>query len=174
MFLYKKNIIKSRAFPFTREGECKNSIALIGIGGNVGDSKRRFIKLLVKLRRDKLLKVLSTSIIFKNPPFGYLEQDDFYNSVILVSTSLSPFELLRYLQRVERYFRRKREFKNSPRTLDLDIIFYNKQRIDKRNLKIPHYDWQNRKSVLIPIKYLKGKRCLKRVLSPQHLKRLIS
>jgi 2-amino-4-hydroxy-6-hydroxymethyldihydropteridine diphosphokinase len=177
-FIYKKidsskAIIKSRLFPLRVDRECKNVI-VIGVGGNLGDSKRRFIKLIFKLRRDGLIKPLSTSIIFKNPPFGYLNQPDFYNTLILASTSLSPKESLRYLQRVENHFRREREFKNSPRTLDLDIIFYNKRVIESQFLRVPHYDWQNRESILLPLKYLKGRRCLKRVLSPLIQKRLMS
>ena len=161
----KKEIIKSKLYPKRYNKVCKNSVALIGIGGNIGDVKRRFNKLLIKFNKDRLVKVLATSIIFKNPPFGYLEQDYFYNSLILIDTKLSPIRLLKYLQRVEFYFRRKREFKDGPRTLDLDIIFYEKKHISKgRVLIVPHPNWQDRESVLLPLGYLKGAKCLKRVL----------
>ena len=171
----KKEIIKSSLYPKKFNNSCKNSVALIGIGGNIGDVKRRFEKLLFKFKKDKLVKVLATSIIFKNPPFGYLEQNYFYNSLILIDTKLSPIRLLKYLQRVEYYFRRKREFKDGPRTLDLDIIFYEKKEIAKGTvLIVPHPNWQDRESVLLPLGYLKGAKCLKRVLSHQHQKRHIN
>ncbi len=161
----KKEVIKSSHYPRVYSNRCKNSVALIGIGGNIGDVKRRFKKLFFRLKRDKLVKVLATSIIFKNPPFGYLEQDYFYNSLILVDTKLLPIKLLKYLQKVELDFKRKRDFKDSPRTLDLDIIFYEKNRISKvPTLIVPHPHWQNRESVLLPLAYLKGAKCLKRVL----------
>jgi 2-amino-4-hydroxy-6-hydroxymethyldihydropteridine diphosphokinase len=161
----RKEIIKSRNFPRVFGSKCKNSTALIGVGGNLGDCKRRFNKLLVKLQRDKQLKVLASSIIFKNPPFGYLKQDYFFNTLFLIDTKLSPIELLVYLQRVEKHFGRVRLFKDAPRTLDLDIIFYEKEKIKKvPKLIIPHPHWKDRESVTLPLKYLKGLKCLKRVL----------
>jgi len=173
-FLYLKNrdktqIIKSRNFPFyTKKYDCKNGVILIGVGGNLGDTKRRFNRLLLKLKRDGFLKIIATSVIYKNPPFGYLEQPFFYNTLLLVQSNLKPLELLRYTQRVEKYFKREREFKNSPRTLDLDIIFYKDKSINKApKLIVPHPFWSKRDSVLIPLKVLKGNRCLKRVLLHQ-------
>ncbi len=168
--------IKGEKFPFyTKKYNCKNGTILIGVGGNIGDSKRRFNKLLIKLKRDGLLKVIATSIIYKNPPFGYLEQPFFYNTLLLVQSNLKPLELLRYTQRVENYFKRKREFKDSPRTLDLDIIFYKNKKIDNApKLIVPHPHWSKRDSVLVPLKVLKGNRCLKRVLLHQHLHKHIN
>jgi len=170
-YLYKslksnKKIIKSKLFPKIYKNRCsKKNVALIGIGGNIGDVKRRFIRLIFKFKRDSLVDILESSIIFKNPPFGYLEQNWFFNTLILIDTSLSAMELLNYLQRVERYFRRKREFKDGPRTLDLDIILFNKSKINKDpKLLVPHPSWCKRESVILPLSYLKGKRCLKRVL----------
>jgi 2-amino-4-hydroxy-6-hydroxymethyldihydropteridine diphosphokinase len=161
-------IIKSKNFPSNTK-KYKNAIALIGVGGNLGDSKRRFNHLLIKLKKDGLVKVVATSIIYKNPPFGYLQQPFFYNTLLLVSSNLKPLELLRYTQSVEKHFKRKREFKDSPRTLDLDIIFYKKTKIDMApKLIVPHPHWSKRDSVLVPLKYLKGNRCLKRVLLQQH------
>jgi len=158
-------IIKSCNFPKIFTTHCQNSVALIGVGGNVGDCKRRFSRVLVKLKRDKKFKVIATSIIFKNPPFGYLEQADFFNTLFLIDTKMYPMELLEYLQRVENHFGRVREFKDSPRTLDLDIIFYEKRKINKSpKLIIPHPHWRDRESVTLPLAYLKGLKCLKRVL----------
>jgi len=159
-------IIKSKNFPFnTNKYKCNNGAILIGVGGNLGDSKRRFNHLLFKLKRDGLIKVIATSVIYKNPPFGYLKQPFFYNTLLLATTNLKPLELLRYTQKIEKHFKRKREFKDSPRTLDLDIIFYKNQKVNNApKLIIPHPHWSKRESVLIPLKVLKGNKCLKRVL----------
>ena len=160
-----KQLIKSRNFPKEFASCSGGKVALIGVGGNVGDVKREFNKLLVKFRIDALVKLLNTSIIYKNPPFGYLEQAYFYNTVILLETKLQPMELLRYLQSVEKYFGRKRLFKDAPRTLDLDIIFYEKRHIrNSTKLVVPHPHWSKRDSVLLPLKFLKGAKCLARVL----------
>jgi len=126
-------------------------IATIGIGGNVSNVLRRFNHLVFKFRRDKAVQVLKTGFILKNPPFGYTQQEDFYNSVILVGTSMQPKELLAYLMRVEKYFSRKRTFKNAPRTLDLDILFFDNRVVHTPKLIIPHPHWQERDSVVIPL-----------------------
>ena len=53
--------------------------AIIGVGANIGDVKRRFAHLKVFFRRDRRVNISKISSILKNPPFGFLNQDDFYN-----------------------------------------------------------------------------------------------
>lgn len=123
----------------------------IGVGGNILDVKRRLEKLYIFLNRDKRVAIQKVSSILKNPPFGFLDQDYFYNSVIVLKTSMLPMQFLDYLMRVEKRFLRKRSFKDAPRTLDLDIIFYDNVIVNKPRLKIPHPHWHERESVLIPL-----------------------
>jgi 2-amino-4-hydroxy-6-hydroxymethyldihydropteridine diphosphokinase len=132
--------------------------ALIGVGGNTGDVLRRFEHLFWVIKRSNKATILSSAPILLNPPFGILEQPYFYNTLLLLRTSLSPIELLDYLQHIENKFRRKRVVRNGPRTLDLDIIFYDDIQMDSPRLKIPHPEWMKRDSVLIPMKYMKGRR----------------
>ena len=147
-------VIKSRQYPafFKSQGGHK---ALLGIGGNIGDVIRRFEHLLVFLTRSHFVRVIETAPILKNPPFGYTEQPDFYNSLLLVETQLTPKALLRYVLRVERLFGRKRSFKDAPRTLDIDIIFYEDVVMDTPTLTLPHPGWKQRASVLIPLAMMK-------------------
>lgn len=155
--LDKKNtLLKSNHFPavFKRKGGHK---VLLGIGGNIGDVVRRFEHLLYFLKRSPLLCVVETAPILKNPPFGYKEQADFYNSLLLIETRLTPRELLRYILGVEKVFGRKRLFKDAPRTLDIDILFYENVKMDTKNLTLPHPEWMKRSSVLIPLLHMKGK-----------------
>ncbi|MEA1956061.1 MAG: 2-amino-4-hydroxy-6-hydroxymethyldihydropteridine diphosphokinase [Campylobacterota bacterium] len=126
-------------------------LATIGIGGNVGDVKRRFEHLFIEFKREKRVKLISSSLILKNPPFGYVTQDDFFNSIMILQTNMQPLAFLDYLLRVEKKFGRKRSFANAPRTLDLDIIFFDNRIIDKPRLKIPHPSWSKRESVVIPL-----------------------
>jgi 2-amino-4-hydroxy-6-hydroxymethyldihydropteridine diphosphokinase len=128
--------------------------AVVGIGGNVGDMRRRFHRLFVVLERERRVDLLQTAPILKNPPFGYLEQDDFYNSVLELSTSMQPRAFLRYLLHLEKRFGRRRSFANAPRTLDLDILFFDGRVINKADLQVPHPHWQERQSVVIPLSYL--------------------
>lgn len=128
------------------------------MGGNIGDVVRRFEHLYWFFKRSRYVTLLESAPILRNPPFGFLEQPDFCNSIVLLSTSLTPRELMRYLLRVEKRFGRKRSIKDGPRTLDLDILFYDDIQIDTKELTIPHPEWMNRDSVLIPLKYMKGRR----------------
>ncbi|MFA6191320.1 MAG: 2-amino-4-hydroxy-6-hydroxymethyldihydropteridine diphosphokinase [Sulfurimonas sp.] len=127
----------------------------VGIGGNVGDVKRRFEHLFNYLKKEKRVELLQTSLILKNPPFGFANQDDFFNSIIVVQISMQPMQFLGYLMRLETRFARKRSFANAPRTLDLDIIFFDKRVVKSEKLTIPHASWSSRESVLIPLSELK-------------------
>ncbi len=125
--------------------------ATVGIGGNLGDVKRRFEHLFNYLKKDKQVSLVRTSLILKNPPFGFIDQDDFFNSIIVLNTNMQPVAFLAYLMRLEKKFGRKRSFANAPRTLDLDIIFFDNRVVNLNKLKIPHLEWFKRESVLIPL-----------------------
>ncbi len=125
---------------------------ILGIGGNVGDVSRRMEHLLIYLGRLSQVKVVQSGVILKNPPFGYTQQDDFYNTVLDVATSLPARVFLRVLWRIEKRFGRVRSFANAPRTLDLDMIFFDNRTIDYPELKIPHPHWEKRSSVVIPLR----------------------
>ncbi|MDR1615001.1 MAG: 2-amino-4-hydroxy-6-hydroxymethyldihydropteridine diphosphokinase [Campylobacteraceae bacterium] len=143
---------KTKFFPVSKASrdEFKHE-AFIGVGGNIGDTKKRFDALYRYFLSSKLLHVKKTSPILQNPPFGYLKQDDFFNAVILVQTSMSAQKLLKFLLHTEKIFGRKRSFKDAPRTLDLDIIFFDTAKIMQKNIIIPHPKWQERLSVLLPL-----------------------
>ncbi len=143
-------------FPYNAKRKTKNRHrALLGIGGNVGDVLRRFEYLFVFFERSPLIDIVETAPILKNPPFGYLEQDDFLNTLILVETELSAQALLRYVLHTEKRFGRKRLFKDGPRTLDIDIIFYDTASVESERLTLPHPGWMQRPSVLIPLAMMK-------------------
>ena len=145
-------VYRGVSFPYTSKHISKKRYTVVvGIGGNIADTKRRFEKLFVYMRRSLFADILKTSFLLKNPPFGYTDQDFFYNGIMVLKTDLRPKMFLRYLLNVEKKFRRKRSFKDAPRTLDLDIIFYEDEFIESKNLTIPHKDWKNRVSVILPL-----------------------
>ncbi|MDQ7046771.1 MAG: 2-amino-4-hydroxy-6-hydroxymethyldihydropteridine diphosphokinase [Sulfurovum sp.] len=148
-------LLFTQHFPSTSKHKAGHR-ALLGIGGNIGDVLRRFEHLLQYLKSSPFISVIETAPILKNPAFGYTEQADFYNSLLWVETQLTPKALLRYVLRVEKVFGRKRLFKDGPRTLDIDIIFYENVKMDTKKLIIPHPEWMKRNSVLIPLSYMKG------------------
>lgn len=128
---------------------------VIGVGGNLGDTAARFDRMVDYLRRSGRIRPLGTSPLLKNPPFGYLDQPDFLNGVMVAETRLEPLALLRYLLWVEKRFGRRRSFKNAPRTLDLDIIFYDDIRFSGRRLRLPHPHYHERDSVMLPLAFVK-------------------
>jgi 2-amino-4-hydroxy-6-hydroxymethyldihydropteridine diphosphokinase len=144
-------IFRTTFYPSKIKKSSKKNKALIGVGCNIGNCIRRFKKLYLFFNSHPKIDVVQTSIIYKNPPFGYLNQPWFYNTIMVIYTDYSPYELLNFLLYTEKKFGRKRSFKNAPRTLDLDIILYNNVKINTDKLKIPHPFFKERDSVLIPL-----------------------
>lgn len=149
----------SNNFPYTRvtnkkyKSRKRNRVT-IGIGGNQGDVKKCFNKLFLHFQNDARFTLLKTSPLLKNPPFGYLEQQDFLNGIMVLKTNLSALECLRVFQRYENRYKRVRSFQDAPRTLDIDIIFFNDLKLDTPELTIPHKGYLNRQSVLIPLSFV--------------------
>lgn len=148
-------LITTHNFPnFAYPKSRKTHTITLGIGGNIGNTIKRFEKLLIHLGRGNVIDVIATSPILKNPPFGFTEQPDFYNAVIVAKTNLNPMQLLKFILRCEQFFKRDRSFKNSPRTLDIDILFFDRIAVNKKDLIIPHPHYHKRESVLIPLAYI--------------------
>jgi 2-amino-4-hydroxy-6-hydroxymethyldihydropteridine diphosphokinase len=131
---------------------------LISIGANVGNIQRRYKKLFLLLKEDKRIDVIETSPLLKNPPFGFIEQNDFVNAVIYLKTNMAFREFFKYMFNLEKKLGRVRTFKNAPRKIDIDLIFFDNLKIDKGYVTVPHYDWQNRVSVILPLSLLKYKK----------------
>ena len=147
---------KGLRFPYVSKSKSFHPHqVVIGVGGNLGDVKRRFEHLFFQMQKDVHLDIVQTSLILKNPPFGYANQDDFLNSIIVVKTSMQPIAFLDYLMRLEKKFGRTRSFANAPRTLDLDMIFFDKRVLNTKKLTLPHPSWSQRESVVIPLSGLK-------------------
>jgi len=148
--------IQSRHFPMHTTHHICPHRALIGIGGNIGDTVERFESLWRYWQTSSRLTITETSPILRNPPFGYTAQPDFYNALISICTPLGATELLRYLLYTEKRFGRVRSFANAPRRLDLDMIFYDDISLETRRLYLPHPHWCERDSVVMPLTHMKG------------------
>ena len=96
-------------------------------------------------------QVEKVSEIIATKPYGMTSQPDFLNGMIQVKTLLTPWELLELLHQIEQRAGRERLVHWGPRTLDLDIIFYDDWVVDTKELQIPHPDMQNRDFVLKPL-----------------------
>ncbi len=144
--------LRTEGFPRRwREASRRGARVWLGIGGNLEDPPRRFLRLVRWMERQRDLHPVECSPILINPPFGYRDQPEFYNAVLLLRTPLGPRALLRRMLEAERRFGRRRSFPNAPRTLDLDLLFYEGRRIGRPELKIPHPHWRERPSVILPL-----------------------
>ena len=125
--------------------------AYVALGSNMGD-RENFLKDAVKaVDEHPLCFVKKVSSFIETEPYGYTEQDRFMNGCMCVETLMTPEELLDALHEIEAAADRKREIHWGPRTLDLDIIFYDDEIIHSENLHIPHIDMHRRDFVLKPM-----------------------
>lgn len=125
--------------------------AYIAFGSNMGDSRRYIADAIETLAKDKLIKIEKISDMITTKPYGGVAQEDFLNGVFHAQTLYTPAELLARLHEVEKEAGRERKVHWGPRTLDLDIIFYDKLVYEDEALVIPHVDMQNRDFVLKPM-----------------------
>lgn len=142
--------VKSRFYPFFGSKKCYKNSLYLGIGGNVGNVKQNFDKIFRILSNDKRFHVVETSPIVLNRAFGYKNQPNFLNAVVLIQTNLPSRAVLKNTLRIEQKFGRKRSFKNAPRTIDIDILFSNVKNRNDKFLTLPHIGINERISVILP------------------------
>lgn len=123
----------------------------VAVGANLGDRETYIRRGIASLNSREDCVVERVSSLIPTKPYGVEEQPDFLNGMVELRTLLFPEELLGVLHEVEQEAKRERKVHWGPRTLDLDIIFYDDRVVDKENLKIPHPDMQNREFVLKPL-----------------------
>ncbi len=123
----------------------------VALGSNMGEKEKYLQDAIDGLKRLEDTQVLLVSELIVTEPYGGVEQDSFLNGVARIRTLLSPRELLDALHRLEAAANRERTIHWGPRTLDLDIIFYDKLVYEDDALIIPHVDMENRDFVLKPM-----------------------
>jgi 2-amino-4-hydroxy-6-hydroxymethyldihydropteridine diphosphokinase len=108
-------------------------------------------KALDELAHLTLSRLLSVSSLYRSAPVGKLDQPDFINAVALIETALTPQDLLKSLLEIEHYHGRVREYRDGPRTLDLDILLYDDLQCNDDQLTLPHPRMHQRAFVLQPL-----------------------
>ncbi|WP_096441089.1 2-amino-4-hydroxy-6-hydroxymethyldihydropteridine diphosphokinase [Alteribacter populi] len=131
--------------------------AYIALGSNIGDREKTLTEAIEKLEVNPSITLLEKSSVYETDPVGFTEQSAFLNMVIYIKTSLSPLDLLDFLQHIESTLGRKRDLRWGPRTIDLDILLYNKENIKLERLEIPHPRMYERGFVLIPLSEIEPK-----------------
>ena len=134
----------------------------LGLGSNLGD-REEHIRKAVALIGEKVGLVIRQSSLIETEPWGFESENRFLNGVILVETSLTPRQLLRSTQKIERSLGRKRKStdsslqspdfsKYSDRPIDIDILLYGDLVVDEPELKIPHPLMWTRDFVMVPLR----------------------
>jgi 2-amino-4-hydroxy-6-hydroxymethyldihydropteridine diphosphokinase len=121
----------------------------LGLGSNLGDRIRNLNRALELL--SQLATIVRVSSIYETTPVGNTQQPRFLNMVCAVTTPLTPQELLTLAKTIETKMGRTPGPPNSPRPIDIDILFYGNQVLDTLTLTIPHPRLADRAFVLVPL-----------------------
>ncbi|MCR5356751.1 MAG: 2-amino-4-hydroxy-6-hydroxymethyldihydropteridine diphosphokinase [Lachnospiraceae bacterium] len=125
--------------------------AYIGMGSNMGDKKDFISEAVKRMGHDDDIRICEESSLITTKAYGKTDQPDFLNGVAHIKTLYTPNELLVCMNELETLAGRERKEHWGPRTLDLDILFYDDLVLDSKDLTIPHYDIKNRDFVLKPL-----------------------
>lgn len=126
----------------------------LSIGSNLGEKEENLIQAIEQLKQDIKTKVLRVSKFIITEPVGYIKQDNFLNGIVEIKTLREPMELLSLIGKIEKKGKRERLVHWGPRTIDIDIIFYDDKIIEEETLIIPHKEMHKRAFVLEPLNEL--------------------
>ena len=113
-------------------------VAYIALGSNVGDRDAHLAFAREQVAQLPATRIRAASEVEETAPIGPVAQGPFLNQMIAIETSLDPRELLRALQEIEQARGRVRTERWGPRTLDLDIVMFETQRVNEADLTVPH------------------------------------
>jgi 2-amino-4-hydroxy-6-hydroxymethyldihydropteridine diphosphokinase len=129
--------------------------AIVALGSNLGDRVE-----YLRYGMSHIGHVVAQSQVFETDPVGGPDnQGPYLNMVAVIATDLDPYALLRHLNKVEADADRVRVIRWGPRTLDLDIVFYDDVRIEGDELTIPHPRFSERRFVLEPLSEVAPEHC---------------
>ena len=125
---------------------------ILSLGSNIGDKKSNLETAINQINQFSTIKKISS--IYESDPILLKDQDNFFNLVLEIDYKKTVIELLETTKDVERRMGRKKTVKYGPRIIDIDIVFFNNQIVNSKDLVIPHYDWSNRVFVVKPLSEL--------------------
>lgn len=133
-------------------------LVYLGLGSNIGD-RHQCIADAIRLISERVGIVLRQSSLIETEPWGFLSENRFLNGVILCETSLTPRQVLKATQKIERALGRRQKSVGSgtvvpvyhDRPIDIDILLYDDLSVDEPDLKIPHPLMYERDFVMIPL-----------------------
>ena len=127
---------------------------VLGLGSNIGDREGNIRRAVELLAARPGITVEKTASFYETEPVGYVEQEQFLNTVVQVKTDLSPRDLLAVCLDVELQMGRVRELRWGPRNIDIDLLVFDNVDWNDAELVLPHPRLQDRKFVLVPLQEL--------------------
>jgi 2-amino-4-hydroxy-6-hydroxymethyldihydropteridine diphosphokinase len=124
-------------------------IIYLALGSNLGDRLENLKQAIAALPPQAEVK--AKSHIYETPPWGYEDQAKFFNQVLKAETYLQPEPLMKHLKRLEVALGRQTSFRNGPRLIDIDLLFYDDLVLETRVLTLPHPRLHERGFVLLPM-----------------------
>jgi 2-amino-4-hydroxy-6-hydroxymethyldihydropteridine diphosphokinase len=124
-------------------------IVYLALGSNMGNRLSNLKAALGNLTPQMGVKIKSS--VYQTPPWGFTEQAEFLNQVVMAETYLQPQALLGHLKRLEKALGRVPNFQNGPRLIDIDILFFDDLVLNTPPLVIPHPRLHERAFVLVPL-----------------------
>lgn len=143
-----------------------NHQLFLGLGSNLGDRAEN-IRKAVLLIQERVGEVVRQSSLMETEPWGFESSNKFLNAVILCETTLTPRQVLRATQKIERELGRKKKTTllshlssltshlYSDRPIDIDILLYDDLTVNEPDLKIPHPLMHERDFVMIPLREIR-------------------
>lgn len=132
-------------------GEIEMNKAYLSLGTNIGDREFYLRQACKILKENSKINILKISKVYETKAWGYTEQEDFLNICVEIETTVSPVELLEVCHFIEEKLHRVRTIRWGPRTIDVDILFFNNIISKDENLTLPHPRIKERAFVLIPL-----------------------
>jgi 2-amino-4-hydroxy-6-hydroxymethyldihydropteridine diphosphokinase len=126
-------------------------VAFIGIGANLGDPAAQCRDAVARIAATPGVRVLRCSSLYRSEPVGPADQGWFVNAVAEVRTDLAPEPFFEALKAIERQMGRTSGPRWGPRVIDLDILLYGQEVVDREGLTIPHPEMHRRRFVLAPL-----------------------
>jgi len=123
----------------------------LGLGSNLGEREKFLQNAIDRLQQSDNIELVRISTPYETEPVGFSGQNKYINLVAEIKTDLKPDELLTHLGEIESGIGKKAEFKNGPREIDIDILFYSNEVYQSNRLTIPHPGLNRREFALRPL-----------------------
>lgn len=130
-------------------------ILYLHLGSNQGDRKQSLDNCLVQIA-EKIGKITSKSSIYETEPWGLKDQPNFLNMAVEAKTHLTVIEVFNISKEIEKELGCPKHVKWGPRSIDIDILYFDHVIMDTEKLKLPHPQLYNRNFVLIPMMEIAG------------------